>query len=157
MRNFKFKIRYIKTKIINFLKTKKGKIMVGKKVKLVCAPSGKEGSSNNCIGSCEEFIIKDDRTNTSWFITDLSGNACGWVFEWEIVNIDVTKEFLENELEVLNQKVSDTQAKLNYLKEIGAETFDENEFKVYTTLKTLENESLSLNEKTKLIAGLIKN
>jgi len=40
--------------------------------------------------------------------------------------------------------------------ESGVDVYDEDEFKVYETLKTLQNEDLDIKGKTKLIASLIK-
>jgi hypothetical protein len=42
------------------------------------------------------------------------------------------------------------------MKETGSDDFIEDEFKVYQTLKLLDNGKLSMIEKSKLIAELIK-
>lgn len=45
--------------------------------------------------------------------------------------------------------------KITFIKEIGSEEFDENEFKAYTTLSIIEG-TTSKKEKAKLIANLLK-
>jgi hypothetical protein len=42
------------------------------------------------------------------------------------------------------------------MNDVGVDEYDEDEFKVYETLKTLQNDGLDLKSKTKLITSLIK-
>jgi len=51
--------------------------------------------------------------------------------------------------------IAETEAKIAFLKEIGSDTFDENEFKAYHTLTIIEQGNMSKIEKAKAIAALI--
>jgi len=117
----------------NFLKqlfNKKTKIMQGKKVKLVKGTSGKPCSNNCHFGNGKEYIVADRYLyDKSWSLTDPCGRQT---------------------------KLETIQSKINWLKETGSKKFSEQEFKVYQTLKLLENGKLSMVEKSKLIAELIK-
>ncbi len=51
--------------------------------------------------------------------------------------------------------IAETEAKIAFLKEIGSDTFDENEFTAYHTLTIIEQGNMSKIEKAKAIAALI--
>jgi hypothetical protein len=51
--------------------------------------------------------------------------------------------------------INETQSKIDYMKETGSETFNENEFKAYHTLTIIEQSDMSKIEKAKAIAALI--
>jgi len=140
-----------------FNKKQKSKTMVGKKVKLVSAPSGKEGSNNGNIGKGREFTVMSpcDKPN-SWNIMDQSGIPAGWVYEWEMEGFKLGIKELEKELSEAQTKLNNIQFKIDWMTETGSDEFSEDEFKVYQTLKLLEDEKLSRLEKSKLIAELIK-
>ena len=140
---------------------KKTKIMIGKKVKLVNGPSNKQCSSNGYIGDGKEYTITgsyghEKTWNKSWLITDIHGNSGGWAYEWEMEGYKVGMKELEQELSEAQTKLDNIQFKIDWIKETGSEEFNEDEFKVYQTLKLLENGKLSMLEKSKLIAELIK-
>ncbi len=144
----------------NFLKqlfNKKTKIMQGKKVKLVKGTSGKPCSNNCYFDSGKEFIVADRYLyDKSWHLKDPCGSIDGWAYEWEMEGFSVGIEDLKKELSEAQTKLDTIQSKLDWLKETGSKEFSEQEFKVYQTLKLLENGKLSMVEKSKLIAELIK-
>ena len=142
-----------------FNKKQKSKTMVGKKVKLVSAPSGKASSSNANIGKQhDEYTVMSPSYSfpNSWNIVDQFGNAKGWIYEWEMEGFKLGIKELEQELSEAQTKLNNIQFKIDWLTETGSDEFSEDEFKVYQTLKLLEDEKLSRLEKSKLIAELIK-
>ena len=131
--------------------------MQGKKVKLVKGASGKPSSNNGHFGDGKEYIVIGRYScDKSWDLQDMCGNAGGWVYEWEMEGFSVGIEDLKKELSEAQTKLDTIQSKLDWLKETGSNEFSEQEFKVYQTLKLLENGKLSMVEKSKLIAELIK-
>lgn len=60
----------------------------------------------------------------------------------------------KRDAERLNREVEVLNGQLAYMAETGQDTFDENEFKAYHTLKVLEKNNLSTLERAKAIAGL---
>jgi hypothetical protein len=143
--------------LINKLKPNK---MKGKKIKLKkCTPDGKTSSSNGNFGSCKEYIVDEKNTHycNAYFIREAGTNVnAGWVYDYEMENFSITAEELQKDLQEAKDKVTQVQNKIDYLNESGAKEYDEEQFKVYSTLKLLENKDLSLIEKSKLIADLIK-
>ena len=144
-------------------KNKKNKVMIGRKVKLVreegdCRPC----SNNSCIGSCMEFTIAGpiagkNIEGPAWTITDSRGANYGWVYEWEMEEIGNSKKLLEKRMEDLKAEMEEVENKIRFLNETGSEKFDLDEYKVYSTLKLLDNDKLSTIEKSKVIAQLIKS
>lgn len=65
---------------------------------------------------------------------------------------DIEKSITEKEVEI-----TDLRNKLAYMTENGLEEFDETQYKVLETLKTLDKPDLSQLEKSKIIAKLIQN
>ena len=131
--------------------------MVGKKVKLVKTPSGKQSSSNACLGDGLVYTMVERFTNpNAWSITDSTGSARGWIYEWETEGFKLGIKELEQELSEAQTKLNNIQFKIDWMTETGSDEFSEDEFKVYQTLKLLEDEKLSRLEKSKLIAELIK-
>lgn len=64
---------------------------------------------------------------------------------------------LKKDISNIKEEIKKEEVKIEYLKETGSEKYDENEFKVYTTLSLLEDPKLSKLEKAKLVANLIKS
>lgn len=84
-------------------------------------------------------------------------NENGWAyFECDLELDSYTVEDITKELELAKQKVSHLENKIKYMEETNGSSFDENEFKAYNTLKTLENTTMSTLEKAKAIAGLFR-
>jgi hypothetical protein len=140
-----------------FNKKQKTKIMIGKKVKLVIGPSGKPSSGNGNLGNEKEYkIISRYTIDKSWLLIDSIGSSSGWAYEWEMEGYKLGIEELEKELSEAQTKLDNIQFKIDWMKETGSDDFIEDEFKVYQTLKLLDNGKLSMIEKSKLIAELIK-
>jgi hypothetical protein len=137
---------------------KKTKIMVGKKVKLVKGTCGKPSSNNFYLGNGAEYTVRVivSEIDKSWSIVDKCGQPCGWVYEWEMEGYALGIKELEQELSEAQTKLDTIQSKIDWINETGTSEFSEEEFKVYQTLKLLENTKLSMLEKSKLIAELIK-
>ena len=80
----------------------------------------------------------------------------------EKTNAKTSIEKFEEQIEKAKENIAKTQAfiaeneaKISFLKEIGSDTFDENEFKAYHTLTIIEQGNMSKIEKAKAIAALI--
>jgi hypothetical protein len=144
----------IKRNIIKFFNLK---IKMEKTIKLKkCTPAGKPTSSNTHMGKDEEFIITSTFECNKNYIRSTCGINSGWVYDYEIDN-PITLEELDAEKNSLKSKIDLIQTKIDWLSETGNSEFDEEQYKVYTTLKLLEKKDLSTLEKSKLIAELIKN
>lgn len=142
-------------KIFNY---KKQKIMTGKKVKLQPAPRGKAASGNANLRNSNSFIVmgRYDKHKGAWYISFEDATLAGWVYEWEIVGYQVTIEELRNQYTEKETEMKEIGFKIEWMEETDSTEFDENEFKVYQTLKLFENKELTMIEKSKLIAKLIK-
>ena len=141
---------------LNLFKFLKGKTKMEKTIRLKkCTPAGKITSNNRNMGIAEEFIIIDSFECNKHHIKELCGTHAGWVYDYEI-DSPVTVEELEAEKEIAKASVEALQTKIDWLTETGNTEFDEEEYKVYATLKLLEKTDLTIGEKSKLIAGLIK-
>lgn len=144
----------IKRNIIKFFKVK---IKMKRTIKLKkCTPAGKPTSANNNMGKDEEFFITSTYDCNKHNIQTICGRNAGWIYNYEIDN-PVTLEELNAEKDSLKSKIDSIQTKIDWLTETGNSEFDEEQYKVYTTLKLLEKKDLSTMEKSKLIAELIKN
>jgi hypothetical protein len=136
-----------------------GEIKKGDKVKLRFAPSGKPTSNNTNINSGGTYVIgnQHDTGNIykAYYITHVAGANAGWVYEYEIVGPE-TKEDIAKQIDELQSEIDCLKSKLGWMNDVGVDEYDEDEFKVYETLKTLQDNDLDLKAKTKLIASLIK-
>ncbi len=135
------------------------KFKVGDKVKLKYAPSGKPSSSNSNISMGGQYIVGSQYNTSngyeSYNITHAAGGDAGWVYVHEIVGSE-TKEDITKQIDELQSEIECLKSKLEWMNEVGVAEYDEDEFKVYETLKTLQNDDLDIKAKTKLIASLIK-
>jgi hypothetical protein len=140
-----------------FNKKQKTKIMIGKKVKLVKGSSA-PSSNNSYLGNGKDYVVtvRYYTHDKSWCIKDMCGKESGWVYEWEMEGYKVGIEELEKELIETKTKLESIQSKINWINETGSTEFSEDEFRVYQTLKLLDDSKLSMIEKSKLIAELIK-
>lgn len=148
---------------MNNLKKNMSKFKVGDKVRIQPTPKGKVSSNNsysiNHKGLTTFVIQKPYITpdgNSGYYIMFESGGNAGWVYDYELVGYEQTREDIIKEIEELQSQVDCLKSKLDWMNEVGVFIYDEDEFKVYETLKTLENGELGIKEKTKLIASLIK-
>ena len=58
-------------------------------------------------------------------------------------------------IKIIEDKIKNSQARIDFMEEVETEDFDENEFKAYQTLCIIESSDTSKLEKAKLIAQLI--
>lgn len=143
-----------------------------KTYKLQVAPCGMPQSSHGFIygASCDlskevylgEPCVKVDYKHQQYeayyILSCVDSRSVGWVYAHELVGFcnATNKEDLTEEKERLELELGDVKLKIQWMEENGINEFDENEFKVYKTLKLLENDDMSTIEKSKLIAKLIK-
>jgi hypothetical protein len=148
----------MKKLIYKIFNCKKQKIMTGKKVKLRPAPRGKEISGNSNLANSNTFIVmgRYAQHKGAWYISFENATLAGWVYEWEMVGFAVTLEELRNQYTEKENEMKEIGFKIEWMEETGSTEFDENEFKVYQTLKLFEDKELTMVEKSKLIAKLIK-
>lgn len=75
-----------------------------------------------------------------------------------ITQLDKSEETIEeigNDIQKLKKAIKEQEDKLDWMEKTGNKVYDETEFRVWTTLKTLNSKS-SDEEKAKVIAELIK-
>lgn len=136
------------------------KFKVGDKVRLKHAPSGKPLSTNSNISRGGQYIVGSQYNTSNGYeaynITHASGGLdAGWIYVHEIVGSE-TKEEITKQIDELQSEIDCLKSKLEWMNEVGVDEYDEDEFKVYETLKTLQDNDLDIKDKTKLIASLIK-
>jgi hypothetical protein len=149
----------MRIKLYNPFKKKNMKRNVNGKVRLIPTPRGKQTSSNpNCVeGNLEVYtIVSAYGDNNMWQIINSRGVNEGWVYAYETIKIEITKEDIINKISNLLSEIDELNSKLEYLDLTESETFDEDEYKVHSVLTTLEDSKLSLGERTKIIAKFIK-
>ena len=137
----------------------KEKLKQGEKLVVIANRSGhgqpngtkltfKQYNGNGCNGT-PGILVNE---NSSWYDqTDIKL----MVQTIEQLNDEITEvkeKIAEHELEVTN-----IQSKIDYLNETGSKLFDENEYRAYTTLKTLEGDGLSTLQKAIKIASIFNN
>jgi hypothetical protein len=66
-------------------------------------------------------------------------------------------EKAEEKIEATKVFISEMKAKIEFMDEIKADVFDENEFRAYQTLTIIEQSGMSKLEKARAIAQLISN
>jgi hypothetical protein len=75
-------------------------------------------------------------------------------------SVEQFQEEIEKAQEMIKAAESfivETQAKINFLAEVGSDEFNENEFKAYHTLSIIEQGNMTKIEKAKAIAALISS
>ncbi len=81
-------------------------------------------------------------------------------FNWNLTHVGYlsasTLEEIGEELKEAKEAVKLLETKIAFMKETGAEEFDENEFKVYNTLTILDEKKLSKLDKAKAICDRLK-
>ena len=98
---------------------------------------------------------------TQLYVSVVRANGVVNNFNWNVNYVGYysasTLSEIQEELKEAKEVVDLLTAKIAYMKETGAEEFDENEFKVFNTLSILDEKKLSKLEKAKAIAALINN
>ena len=131
--------------------------MIGKKVRIIKTPRGKQ-SSNFCNDGGEMYVVEQSVSfSNAWLLsTSPNGYSVGFAYDYEMEVIFINLETIEQELLKKQLEVETLKDKIKWMKEAGVAEFNEDQFKVYQTLKLLDNNDLSTIEKSKLIAELIK-
>lgn len=70
--------------------------------------------------------------------------------------VDQTREYLMEERKALILSLEKIDEKIAWMNEVGSDEFDETQFKVWNVLKTMDDKGLSMNERVKVIAELVK-
>jgi len=119
------------------------------------------------VGPGAEVIIKGYETSYGGSVIYTVQNPLGKLIKLYSNQLDKTaaKTSIEKFQSLIDQAqdkiaktkvfIAETEAKIAFLKEIGSDTFDENEFKAYHTLTIIEQGNMSKIEKAKAIAALI--
>lgn len=128
----------------------------GTKVKIISNSSG----HGHPLGSIVSLRNNVTSRTTQLYADTPTG---GW-FAWnDIETVPITIEEFEDQKEAARKLIRETEVeiesinkKIEYLKENNLKLFDEDEFKAFSTLKTLEDTNLNTLDKAKKIASLFK-
>lgn len=122
-----------------------------------------QGISPGMVGTITGYNYGYGSSSSTYNVKFQNGmtiNDYSTAFEKEIPKSSI--EVLQEQIEKAKEKIERTQAfiletkeKIDFMKEIGSDVFDPNEFKAYQTLTLIENTEMSKLEKAKAIASLI--
>lgn len=126
------------------------KLKLGSKVRILRNSRGIAEGTTGYITS----IPGRYTTNSYVSVADETGYIWSLIVR-ELELIPMTREEIGKEMDKLKVEIDDLQLKIDYMDQAGEDEYDENEFKVWKTLHTLDNKKLSEKEKIKIIAGLI--
>jgi len=110
---------------------------------------------NNALGVPVGTTGKITTSNSSGILLDSCPHKSFISQELEIASYTVKD--IQEEISCLEKEITCQQSKLQYMTENGLEEFDENQYKVFQTLKTLDNKEITQVQKSKIIAELINN
>lgn len=122
------------------------KKIVGKKVKIVQNTANHHqpiGSIGTVLTASGGYVRLKEFPSLNFYAADVE--LC-----------PATREEIEKEISSLQDKIKSEQEKLDFMTENKLNEFDETQFKVFQTLKTLDNKELSTIERSKIIASLIE-
>lgn len=83
--------------------------------------------------------------------------SAAYLLVGDVELVCVTSDGIKSDIKELEEQIDLLKLKLSYMEEVGSKNFDENEFKAYSTLKTLDDKKMSTFEKAKAIASLFNN
>lgn len=87
----------------------------------------------------------------------LKGDTRNWsIYSGEFTASATTKEEIRKEITQLDKEAKDLNAKLEWMDEAGVEEYDEDEFKVWKALSTLNSKKTKM-DKVKILAKLLKS
>lgn len=133
--------------------------LTGKKIKIISVAGG---HNYGPVGTVLELTNIATASISSSSINYGIPNGNTLRFTEFTVLTEITSKEIKEDIKMYKEQLKEIEAsitqcnnKLDYLKEIGSDKFDDNEFKAYETLKLVDNKKLSTIEKAKLIAKLI--
>lgn len=125
---------------------------VGDKVRVIVS-----SSDSLPIGSVAILSRVDNSDNTlKYWIDATETSESSWHKFSHVEHVIENEEFILNERDALLSKVAELDAKLKWMREVGAEEFDRNQFRVWEVLTVVENDGMSKLDKAKAIAALVK-
>lgn len=139
---------------------KLSKFLKGKKIKIVTNSGG-----HNYGGAGTIVTLDGSRmsvVNNSYINQGVADGNAIYFYEFEVIMDETIEEInayikqLEVDKKEIDQEITNYRAKMAFMEANGLEKYDEDEFKVYSTLEALENPKTSKMEKAKIIAKLIK-
>jgi hypothetical protein len=82
--------------------------------------------------------------------------------KWELEPVMCDREYIKSvivarkeEVKKLEESIKEQESIIKWMDEVGVDTYDENEYKVYTTLSILENKDMNKVEMMREIANLL--
>lgn len=110
------------------------------------------------IGSTLTFVKYHDDDKLLIYVEEGSAYLRLDDFDVALMTIDSFKEklvILDNEIKKLTEEKNVIQTKIDYMVENKITEYNESQYKIYQTLKTLENCDISSIEKAKIISELM--
>lgn len=104
---------------------------------------------------CDTRTFVADSLNGKWQGNNLHYRDCEPALVGKAV-IEAKIESLNGKIDKLQAEIKHNQSIIAWMDETGTDSYDENEHKVWQTLTTIENGSMSKMEKVKAIAALLK-
>jgi conjugal transfer/entry exclusion protein len=132
-------------------------IKVGDKLKIVAHTSGHSYPMN-----AEVTVINIQYVNNPTPTIAVNGtNTTGSVINQSVYAADVelavqTREQIQQEIKFLQENIDLYNIKLDYLNKSGLDSYDDLQFKAYSTLQLLKDDNKSDIEKSLILAKLIR-
>lgn len=124
------------------------------KVGDIIVATGNQGYANYTIG--EKYRVKETH-GESLKAETLDGSWMGnWLLRCDARVVGITREDYQKDIDEYQAKIDEAKAIVAWMDEAGVTEFDEDEFKVWQALSTIENDSMSKMNKVKAIAALLK-
>jgi len=127
-------------------------------------PVKNSNSHNYKIGTVYRVLSVDSGDGT---FRAISTDGCDWMgnhlkaSDCKLAKIGVESlqeklEEVQSKFEKLQSEKLELESQIKWMADTGTDTFDENEYRVWQALSTIEDGGLSKLEKVKLIAALLK-
>ena len=119
--------------------------------------TGNSNSNDYTVGEVYRVITGVEASSKTFQAETLDGNWRGnHLHIDDVVVVGLTRDYYENVIRELEAEIAETKARLKWMEETSNVEFDDNEFRAWTALTTLEDPKLSKMEKAKVLASLIK-
>lgn len=119
--------------------------------------SGNSNSNDYTIGEVYRVVTGVSSGSKTFQAESLDGAWRGnHLHINDVVVVGLTRDYYENVIRELEARIAETKACVKWMDETGNVEFDENEFRAWTALTTLEDPKLSKMEKAKVLASLIR-